>query len=95
MRLKKVWLTDVANGTYSVTLESNNPQDICNRIVVFENLFPAEPTDKHPLRQTVNLGIFDAVDLRLIRDELSKIISEDSFTEAYNIIDRISKYGLN
>lgn len=93
MKLKKVWINDTGRKNYSITFESANPKELWNRILVGENVFPAEPTKEHPLRQTVNLGNFDIEDLRLIQYDISKIISNNCISEAFDILCNIYKYA--
>lgn len=62
--IKKSWITEgLAEGLYSITLESNKPDLEHERIRVSELSFPKEPSEKHPLRHTVNIGLLTEQDL--------------------------------
>jgi hypothetical protein len=74
LTLKKCWLTEAGCSLFSLTLESSDPEKIVQRISVIENSFPKEPSEKHPLRHTINLGLFDIDDLTEVYDAIKRII---------------------
>lgn len=70
--LKKCWITK-NNDNYSITLESIDPKI---PISCSDMLFPKEPTEKHPLRHTINIGVLSFEDLVLLKNELQFMIEE-------------------
>jgi hypothetical protein len=55
------------SGLASLSIESANPTSNftgdTRQVVVREMTTPANPTPEHPLRHTINLGLFDDEDL--------------------------------
>jgi len=75
---KKCWIaTQSRRDIYSITFESENPSDLTKKLSVNEMLFPAKPSLDHPLRHTINLGLFDSDDLIAIRDTIDKFLNEE------------------
>lgn len=82
--IRKVWLNPHGGGVVNMGIESCTVDPPHYRVHVRENLFPAEPTPEHPLRHTVNVGLFDDTDLRQIRDAIDDYLeqSESNVVEA-------------
>lgn len=76
MTIKKVWVTDKDGELYSLSIESSTPELSHTRIKLSEMLFPANPTEKNPLRHTVNVGLFDIYDLQDIYDAIGRVLYE-------------------
>jgi hypothetical protein len=49
--------------TQSVTFESADPSEKWTRLNAIDMSFPKEPTEKHPLRHTINIGTFTREEL--------------------------------
>jgi hypothetical protein len=77
MSLKKAWITKVTDRIASLTLESNNPDEVCNRIYFNEMLFPNNPSDQHPLRHTINLGMFNLEELEIIKNTIEDYLENN------------------
>lgn len=71
MTIKKVWLTEIANGLFTMTLETESPSPDVAKIVTRTFRFPIEPSPEHPLRETTSVGLFDDEDLLMISDALA------------------------
>lgn len=72
--IKKVWLTDHGAGMHMLSLESSDPtSDFPDHRSM---RFPKEPSEEHPLRRTVCVGLFDYDDLVMIRDSIDRTLEE-------------------
>jgi hypothetical protein len=68
MRIKSCWVATHPGSCSTLTIESGNPSEKDYRISAHDLLFPAMPSPEHPLRHTINLGVFDDEDLQRISD---------------------------
>lgn len=76
-KLKKCWITEIAEGLASVSFESEDASEKHDRLYVRENLFPANPTAKVPLRHTLSLGLIDEEGLAEIRDTIDRYLESE------------------
>ena len=59
MLLRKFWINEISHSLVSLSFESKNPELIENRLSVKETTFPQNPSNEHPLRHVINIGLFN------------------------------------
>ena len=67
--LKKAWLTEshILGTGFTLSLESAKVDPDYEKLIISQSTFPDEPTDKHPKRHTIVIGLFDSDDLLKIK----------------------------
>jgi hypothetical protein len=71
--LRKFWITENDAGLSSITFESKDPSTQV-KLSIREALFPDNPSTEHPLRHTINLGLFNDSDLQCIHDVIGEYL---------------------
>jgi len=73
--VKKSWITH-HDRLYMLSVESANP-DVCspNRVSIDEIRFPNEPSEQHPKRHVVTLGLLSENDLVELHNTLADAIN--------------------
>jgi hypothetical protein len=76
--LKKAWLTEshILGTGWTLSLESAKVEQEYERLIVSQSNFPDEPSDKHPKRHTVVIGLLDSEDLLKIKQAIEFTLGE-------------------
>lgn len=76
--MKSCWLTtQEPTDLVVLSIESARPKPQYAQIGVTERCFPSKPTDEHPLRHVVTVGLLDRKALEMLRDKLSRWLEDE------------------
>jgi hypothetical protein len=61
--MKTCWITPHILNKFSLSIESNDPENDYNRVLTEERIFPAVPSPDRPLRHVIILKLFSRQEL--------------------------------
>lgn len=73
--IKKSWISSSNDRLYNLSIESIDPYGPPHKLTTHELDFPQEPTEEHPKRHVVTLGLLSENDLVELHNTLAEAIN--------------------